>query len=120
MDVNSMPAGPELDALVAEKVMGYVRATDIMVGTYWRRQEDEASFVFHPSSDIADAWRVVEKMKPVWGKFRLSYGPNIVVNGKLKDGWELEPAWCSPICGYGETAPMAICRAAINARKITK
>jgi len=105
MDVNSMPAGPELDALVAEKVMGY---------TSW------AFGVPRYSTSLEAAWEVVEKMKPVWKHFNLSYGPYLVVNGGLRDGWQMEPIWGSPICGYGETAPLAICRAAIKARETIK
>jgi hypothetical protein len=99
MDIGTMPAGPEMDALVAEKVMGY---------TSW------AFGVPRYSTNLETAWEVVEKMKPVWVNFRLSFGPYLVVDGKLANGWELEPAWCSPRCGYGETAPLAICRAAIK------
>jgi hypothetical protein len=90
-----------MDALVAEKVMGY---------TSW------AFGVPKYSESLDAAWQVVEKMKPMWKKFRLSYGSYLVSvrDGKLEDGWELEPAWGSPISGFGETAPLAICRAALK------
>jgi hypothetical protein len=45
-ETAELQAGPELDALVAEKVMG------------WNRGES-----FRPSTDIAAAWEVVEHMK---------------------------------------------------------
>jgi len=100
MDINTMPAGPEMDALVAEKVMGYTSC---------------AFGVPRYSESLEAAWEVVEKMKPVWREFRLSFGPYLAGKEGLKDGWELEPALGSPVYGYGETAPLAICRAAIKA-----
>lgn len=114
-DVRSMPAGPEMDALVAEKVMGYVPATDILVDTRWRKPEGEFSFSFRPSTDIVAAFAVAERMKSAWVQFRLEYGPFLVRQGKLTDGWKLEPGWNSPVCGFGETPQLAICRAALKA-----
>lgn len=116
MDINTMPAGPEMDALVAEKVMGHkvgfpftdspdegwVKDPNSMVGGYKCRLP-------RYSTDIAAAWEVVEKMKSTWGEFILKYGECLV-----RDRWGLHLAWCSPVCGYGETAPLAICRAAIK------
>lgn len=69
----ALPAGPELDALVAEKVMGWKRGKAIT-----RHERDSSSdyeeYVwlsveghvaarrFRPSSNIAAAWEVVERL----------------------------------------------------------
>jgi hypothetical protein len=95
--VDKLEAGPVLDHLIWERVFKRGKVTSIEV----------TKGCPHYSRDISAAWLVVEKMKPVWGtKFRLSFD----------DGeWELEPAWNSPVCGYGKTPALAICRAALNA-----
>lgn len=125
-----MPAGREMDVLIAEKVMGWRRHN--AHGDWWETSDGRCFVVknsgfsaqYDPmpelpafSTDVADAWNVIEEMKSTWGKFMLSYGPYLVgVENKLKDGWQLAPEWGNSVCGYGETAPLAICRAAIKAR----
>lgn len=94
-----MPAGPEMDALVAEKVMRYIN---------W------AFGVPRYSESLDAAWEVVERMKSRWGEFSLKYGPYLVRDAKLTDGWMLEPDNGSQFSGFGETAPLAICRAALK------
>jgi hypothetical protein len=124
MDVDSMEAGRELDTLVAERVMGWTR-WDITGGedcpcesgvTYFADWGDmggvavytpphltgDVEFYFEPSRDIKDAWRVVETMK----------GVSVA---KRADGrwmcWHWNRVHRS---GAGETAPLAICRAALS------
>jgi hypothetical protein len=118
---DQMEAGPELDVLIAEKVMGWKlspKKTDGVreFGSAWldengavtRFQEDRRPPYdwdmkpFSPSTDIDAAWEVVEKLK-------LSLVPTnkgwIVSQHHLFEG---------PF-GEGETAPLAICRAALAA-----
>jgi len=64
-----MNPGPELDALVAEKVMGWSVSED---GTVWRDESlkypDRLPLLeWHPSTQIGDAWQVVEKVKETTG-----------------------------------------------------
>lgn len=85
MNVDKLKPGPELDALVAEKVMGWKRIkklhgkplADGWVGFHdgeWIRwtsnpesaYEDYTPSIFSPSTSIADAWQVVEKMRGFW------------------------------------------------------
>lgn len=106
----ALEAGPELDAAIARRVMGW---TDLQgsAGLYWEDGDRlPRKDTFKPSTDIADAWRVVESMK--------------------EDGWRIQfSGWDSHgdvsceffklgCVGYyieGPTAPLAICRAALKA-----
>lgn len=106
---NELTAGRELDALVAEKVMGWAPrdagAGDrlIYVGA-WAHCES----LPHYSTDIAAAWQVVEKL--------------------AADGLYVHVGYClgrteasvnSPLDiidnAYAPTAPLAICLAALKA-----
>ena len=62
-----LAAGPDLDALIADKVMGWSRREDY----YYTGPPGPAAFThvaqctiqdFRPSSDMAWAWKVVEKL----------------------------------------------------------
>jgi len=71
-EILKLELGPELDRLVAEKVMGWKRTTEGAPPgcAYWK---DDDGFVranetpggslnWNPSTDIAAAWEVVEKL----------------------------------------------------------
>jgi hypothetical protein len=85
-------AGRELDALVAEKVMG------------WNFQRSAFS------TDIASAWEVVEKLQALEYTFI-----NLLWDGQ---GWDIEMGQdghdisCDT---YADTFPLAICLAALKA-----
>ena len=56
-----------IDRDIAEKVMGYIEGKDLIVGRdAWLRQSSSTSTlrcsVWHPSTDIKQAFEVVEKM----------------------------------------------------------
>lgn len=98
--------GRALDAAVSEKVMGW--ALD------WQGDE-----LLCPdfSTDIADAWLVVEKMQMTQGPGHVGPFMLHVLSGCDAKGWNC--IWCSDF-GYtesvfGRTAPEAICRAALKA-----
>lgn len=107
-------AGRELDAVIAEKVMG------MALDDIFEHEEmgDELGWVPistvpletvpHYSTSIADAWLVVEKLKDTCG-FSLDY-----VRGRDKPG----RCWFGRAFGQGETAPLAICIAAMDALKV--
>jgi hypothetical protein len=119
-EIDAMPAGREMDALVAEKVMGFVvmRHRDVD-GQHiehgpdeWMRGPDgEAPRyaymvpVDHYSTDIAAAWEVVEKLKPDDWAFRVE----VLDDG---DWWASFSATAESWAG---TVPLAICRAALKA-----
>lgn len=110
-----MKPGRELDALIAEKVMG--RPTERYAGAVVFSVDPNSIqgvypldyIVPHYSTDIAAAWEVVEKVYD-WN-FRLErfeglskdyYGAQFFLNGE----WHY---------GEADTAPLAICLAALKA-----
>ena len=98
-----MKAGRELDALVAEKVMGLTEEDWIAGPTGLPRPY---------STDIAAAWEVVEKLRGTHRPFLLSHD--------FQDGFM---KWPVVIVGFGAVvvhegqygAPHAICLAALKA-----
>lgn len=131
MDHCDLPAGPELDALVAVKVMGWTRLPDSFDGivatrVYRDAAGHESSYLPPYSQSIAQAWEVVERMK------RTSYDPRqfggfvaTITCTSTSDGvwraaftdWQEEDPATGRASGHAEapTAPLAICRAAISA-----
>jgi hypothetical protein len=117
-----MKPGRELDALIAEKVLGIpVRASEDAEGCYLpvtthpdggyyhgHRGQIEKP-ILHYSTQIADAWLVVEKMKANNYCFT------------LYDGYD--PEWAALFSprdaklnlAEADTAPLAICLAALKA-----
>lgn len=104
-----MNPGRELDALVAEKVMGWTGIeNDNLDGTDWYAGSPPGSEghaeVPAFSTDISAAWEVVEEVnrKNVYG-FRL-HNPG---NGVWEASWN--------VLAEGMSAPLAICLAALKA-----
>jgi hypothetical protein len=63
----SMPAGRDMDALVAEKLMGWKYHPKWNVFTSPNGLENDGSTIPNYSTDIAAAWKVVEKMTKIKG-----------------------------------------------------
>lgn len=122
-NLDKLEAGRDMDALVAHKIMGYYVdrwSPDFSEIDYWYRTEpqpwysgshnEQTKIVPHYSTDIAAAWQVVERL---WSKhlyyFYLSYYESInwvrIVGTAPAEVWH----------GNAETAPLAICRAALKA-----
>ena len=129
---KEMTAGRECDALVAEKVMGYTlselslpaypkyKLFDIESGEFSGYVKE----VPHYSTDIAAAWEVVKRM-PIPFKLEKCWEKAYQIG---PEGWSA--CWCTDAdcegcnensrCTNGddawaETAPLAICRAALKA-----
>lgn len=110
-DIDAMPAGPEMDALVAEKVMGWeVHPRNT---AHWRRKGDDGCDYrvmgdvgdWRPSRDIAAAWEVVEKTKHLVPVIRL-----------CGNGLEWMASYTmSGAYSVAETPMLAIVRAALKA-----
>lgn len=119
-----MSPGRELDSLVAEKVMGWkwnehtawspsgstcARVSDVgcpPIDPWW--------WLPYYSSDISAAWEVVEKFRgfnPFWEE---ENSLNIEITPCHPSGWMVNFGDSTTI-EYGESAPQAICRAAIKA-----
>ena len=113
----------ELDALIAERLMGWTVAKGGRWGARCRNKEGNLRGIrTEPtpcySSEIAAAWEVVEQMVD------RNYG-KVHVSGSHYHGWHAWVAWdddgehgssvstTEPICAV--TAPLAICLAALRA-----
>lgn len=143
-EIDELQAGPELDALIAERVMGWVKVEWDGV-YYWRdpaiddshtgRVADSRSSVgdlledlkpWSPSTDIAAAWEVVEKLCESAFDDReiFSLEATFEENGEAwekvwdcvvgssdahKDGW-----------GFGHMPEIAICLAALRAFRVAE
>jgi hypothetical protein len=112
--ILTMPAGLEMDALVAEKVMGwkFVKPRHGTCCTCQRcgRDYDSCGGGCEYSGDIAAAWTVVEKMKTLYWELTLQYGS---ANSEA-----MAKFWRTFVPGYyvaTGTVPAAICRAALIA-----
>lgn len=126
MNVDDMPAGREMDALVAEKVMGWIlspakwlvrdRKAIAIPGNpigpkTW--EDLDAPGLPRYSTDIAAAWQVVEKLFAI-GSFFSVESPN---NGV---GWSCGITRGRDTIEYilADSAPLAICRAALLAAAV--
>ena len=119
--MDQLEAGWELDALVAEKVMGCQSVHEVEPGL-WR---DEIGRIPRFSTDIAAAWQVVEKLRQsricldVTTRLESYYvSANLVDDaaGEFRSGY-----FSKRIAdGIADTAPLAICRAALAAQSRQK
>lgn len=114
-----MIARRELDTLVAEKVMGFQRHK---TEPYWVTPSGDYLHTFKPSTDIAAAWSVVEKLNYSGDKYTRDFFLQ-------KECIELSPrrwqwfAWFRKdsadqgieYSAEADTAPLAICLAALKA-----
>lgn len=118
-----MKAGRELDALIAEKVMGWTkkelptnRVNPSYTAWYWVSNDDNVKIptnFFNPSINLHDAWQVVEKLKK----------DNIYIDiySLPSDGYRVETSthdgeqYVHMSTVGADTAPLAICLAALKA-----
>ena len=113
--MQNMRAGRELDALVAEKVMGWTNTREqafevtrgqlVLIGV--SPDGDDLAPVPEFSTDIGAAWSVVERMVRDGHNVELKYTAN---------GWQCVVEWHfeeSPFA-LADEAPLAICRAALR------
>jgi|SRR3990170_898451 len=110
--IDSMPAGRELDVLIAEKVMEW----KYISGARIRDGFDTPRF----STDISAAWEVVEKFDYLY-LFRLDH-PIEDYAGRI-GRWEAKLVFKEKrgvdkrfYYALADTAPLAICRAALKAK----
>jgi len=96
-DIENEPAGPRLDSWIAEKVMGGdVGLREIGI------HRSQVGYGWSPSIDIAAAWGVVEKLS------------GFSIGKSAGDGtWICS---CYGAVAGGDTAPLAICRAALKGK----
>ena len=120
--IRQMEAGRELDRLVAQKVMGWVwyDGAGTAGPSYWMDTSGEfGEFAhlaeFEPSTDIAAAWEVVEKLHEQYTvSIRLSYVDRHVycdIIGKCITG---DPVPHIIAISRERVAPLAICMVALQ------
>jgi hypothetical protein len=116
--ILAMGAGKALDIWIAGKVMGWERGIDFDIDDYREgvaRYEPSSMDVrtFSPSTDISAAWEVVEKL----GNLALQAPGSTDMNENYRNF----KTWTADFIyrfhpdseATGETAPLAICRAAL-------
>jgi Phage ABA sandwich domain len=124
--MSDLPPGPELDALIAERVFHW--KWNIRNGVCYAEHDcfnaADCWPEFQPSTSIADVWTVVEK---VWPLVNVGSGHGTYRFQLFRrdgDGmWICELAtdpqgdWKTHRVGAAPTAPLAICYAALKAVK---
>lgn len=106
MNIDQMPAGREMDTLVAQEVMGW-HCWNTEQGPCYKTADGQyvrGAHTWSPSTSIADAWEVVEFLIGI--RKLLSIHPHMFE-------WSCE--WAGGHHAYAKTAPLAICRAALKA-----
>lgn len=123
-DVDSMPAGREMDAMVAERVMGWKLNMGGRVvrpdGSSFKGPVEDRWLDPNPhyqqyslapySTDIAAAWKVVEKM--------LELDFHCVLGARSRSAYACyftKDPHAKTETDYTSSAPLAICRAALKA-----
>jgi hypothetical protein len=125
--IDTMPAGPELDALVAETVMGWplFRGPSNVLPCVEHdgnglRVYGPGADVFCPSTSIAAAWLVVEKMAAE-KRWMGMYGPGKPAPKRtelVRQVWLVR--FVDDELTAADTAPLAICRAALKSVRARK
>jgi len=116
--ILSVKPGPELDRLVAERVMGW--QYDLLRDA-WAKADGSYAYaeVWKPSTDIAAAWDVVQCLisksfnVEVWNTVELDQ------DGEWRTAWVVDVRstqhGASTYRAQAPSAPLAICRAALLA-----
>jgi len=121
--INELNAGPEMDIIVAEQIMGWLIETDEPKlrrlqgyfardeGRRWWRTPAGGWYCEPPaySSDITAAWQVIEQMNSRGHTLFLSQGSE-----ESKAAFD-EPRGTGTDCINERSAPLAICKAALVA-----
>lgn len=115
IDWDTLPAGPELDAILAERVLGWSLDDCRTTGRPKGLHPFEHYAVMKSSADPYAAWLVVEAME-ARGLTLLLDGRETYPDGSGKRLWHASFWRGTNMCGTGnDTAPLAICRAALAA-----
>lgn len=134
-EIDKLESGIEMDALIAEKVMGHklIRTPSLSIKIYEDFDRSKGAITCVPwelnkySSDILAAWMIVEKLKldPIegayYGKrdFAIHYGAESFSKKTCWRAGYYEAGYDNDfddsfLTGEGDTAPLAICRAALK------
>jgi hypothetical protein len=118
MDTNQMPAGREMDALVAEKIMGWAKHPHTDSPTFWWEGPTKSYLIGdlpHYSTDISNAWEVLEEMQSgifsARQRFYQALNEQVDIQAGLPMGQHV--AWPAALGMLCKVMPLAICRAAL-------
>ncbi len=108
--IESLEAGPEMDALVAEKIMGWFRA----MNAWWQPDKTLGGSMPAYSTDISAAWSVVDALANscTWKLLLSSEGCTAQLSGVpilLSTG---QPNGVFQFANIEDT-PLVLCRAAL-------
>lgn len=118
VDVDQMPAGRDMDKLIAQKIFGWGRLGIMPPGEqvtslgYGAPMNAVLRIVPHYSTDIADAWDVARISAAFFLEHPFTVGDSWCARFEDRgDGtWQDEVV----VRAVGSTAPLAICRAALK------
>lgn len=127
-DPATLAAGPDMDRLIAQKVMGWeTRISDSREVPHYRfyiivtgsendhEDSQRPGTTFAPSTNIAHAWEVVERLPISHRDASAHFSVQRESDGRWSAGYiDSDPAFTF-VKGEAETAPLAICRAALKA-----
>jgi hypothetical protein len=114
--MNSLAAGPELDRLIAERVMGW--KYDPEFGLLNGEQFMEINGSWSPSTNIAHAWEVMEQLRHKAIYLDVIQTDNGFMVGDGSDNYTNDDGHIEGTLyyvGLADTAPHAICLAALRA-----
>ena len=117
-DILNMEAGEELDELIAEKVMGFIKLPFPGLPKFQKPTDDGVIPLYYTpkySTDISAAWEVVEKI--------LKMPSSVNIQCDFHSDGNYFACYIHPyprdetklIMEHAPTAPLAICRAALLA-----
>jgi Phage ABA sandwich domain len=98
-DISAMVAGPQLDTLVAEKVMDRPVKPGEIIPAY--------------STKIASAWQVFEKLQESYSTCELYWSKTPYAQAGMHYRFTLRPYGYRGLEVWAESAPLVICRAAL-------
>lgn len=114
-EILNMPAGAEMDMLIAEKIFGWERRRmSGPLGHWWAYMDDKnhegrSADVWRPSEDIAAAWEVVTH-------FINTTRERPKIDRMAENEWRVQlNDFDESAVAYSSSAPLAICRAALLA-----
>ena len=118
-----MEAGRELDALIAEKVMGLTLGPAPMSANFEitcvKLGDHEWRNISYYSTEIGAAWEVVEKLRGAGWTFHVDdVGFNDATEGEWRVMFTEATTGNEHVFADGKTAPHAICLAALKAVEV--
>jgi len=122
VDIDTLPAGPEMNALVAVEVMEMImRDVEIDTPTCWQKPNNGKWYKLPEfSTSISAAWEVVEELRERKAADGLCHWYFTLIDRASDPAWLVNFIFRGDryieFQGTGSTPPLAICRAALKAK----